>query len=50
MKFNVTMDEKNIEDLFKKEKELLTSKKPILMLVSLGNDERFGYVILPPQT
>lgn len=50
MKFNVTMDEKNIEDLFKKEKELLSSKKPILMLVSLGNDERFGYVILPPQT
>lgn len=50
MKFNVTLEEKNIEDLFKKEKEILSSKKPILMLVSLGNDERFGYVILPPQT
>lgn len=49
-KFKLMNDsDAEIENLFKKEKEILSSQKPIIILVSLSEEERFGYAILSPQ-
>lgn len=49
-KFKLMNDsDAEIENLFKKEKEILSSRKPIIILVSLSAEERFGYAILSPQ-
>jgi hypothetical protein len=39
-----------VENLFKKEKELITSEKPILILIQLTTGERFGICIKSKQT